>query len=149
MAKISYLISGCLAGLCCRYDGESHPQFKCIDIVKQGEGIVACPEQLGGLAVPRTPSSIVGGDGFDVLDGKAEVLSEDGENRTRFFMKGAHEFLKILRLAGVGTVILKEKSPSCGVRKIYSGEDLVEGCGVTTALLLREGYQVLSSEQFE
>ena len=149
MAKISYLISGCLAGLCCRYDGASRPQFKCIDLVKCGEGIVACPEQLGGLATPRTPSSIVGGDGFNVLDGKAEVLSVDGENRTHYFIKGAHEFLKILRSAGVDKIIMKEKSPSCGVKKIYEGDRLVEGCGVTTALLLREGYHVLSSEEFE
>jgi len=92
-------------------------------------------------------SQIVGGDGFDVLSGKARVISEDGLDVTECFLRGAEEVLCLARLAGVRRVIFKDKSPSCGVRRIYRGKRLVKGCGVTTALLLREGFEVESTEE--
>ena len=147
--KERFLISGCLIGLCCRYDCTSRSHAKCTELFRSGQGHAVCPEQLGGLASPRTPSVITGGNGFDVLDDKARVLSIDGEDRTRCFIQGAQETLKLAHLLGVKRAILKEKSPSCGVKKIYHGDDLVEGCGVTAALLIQEGFQVISSEDVE
>jgi uncharacterized protein YbbK (DUF523 family) len=144
-----FLFSGCLAGVCCRYDGASRPLPQCIEKVRSGNGFVVCPEQLGGLPTPRTPSMIEHGDGFDVLDDKVRVLSKDGEDHTSQFLKGAKETLKLARLWNIDKVILKEKSPSCGVKLIYHGDDLVEGYGVTAALLKREGFTVISSEEFD
>ncbi len=141
------LVSGCLVGLRCRYDGRRLPHTAVQKIVSQGEGIVVCPEQLGGLPTPRVMSQIVGGDGFDVLSGKARVISEDGLDVTECFLRGAEEVLCLARLAGVRRVIFKDKSPSCGVRRIYRGKRLVKGCGVTTAFLLREGFEVESTEE--
>jgi len=149
MKSERFLFSGCLVGLCCRYDGASRPLPQCIEMIRSGNGFVVCPEQLGGLSTPRTPSMIEKGDGFNVLDGKARVLSKDGEDRTDQFLKGAKETLKIARLWNIDKVILKEKSPSCGVKLIYHGDDLVEGCGVTAASLKRDGFVVISSEEFE
>ena len=147
--KERFLISGCLIGLCCRYDGSSRPHSGCIEPFRHGQGHAVCPEQLGGLASPRTPSVIEGGDGFNVLAGKARVISIDGEDRTGCFIKGAQKTLKLAKTLGIKKAVLKEKSPSCGVKKIYHGDCLVEGCGVTTALLIREGFLVRSSEEIE
>lgn len=81
MSQDVILVSGCLAGLGCRYDGKRLCLQETVrKIVAQGRGIVVCPEQLGGLPTPRAASQIVGGDGFDVFHGKARVISEDGIN---------------------------------------------------------------------
>lgn len=98
---------------------------------------------MGGLPTPRVPSQIVGGDGFDVLRGKAKVISEHGSDVTEHFLRGAEETLRLAQLVGVSKVIFKERSPSCGVKKIYREDQLINGCGVTTALLLREGIEVV------
>lgn len=136
------LISGCLAGLRCRYDGKllTYPAVR--EMIESARIVIVCPEQLGGLATPRPASQIVGGNGFDVLSGKARVISEDGRDVTENFIRGAEETLHIARLVDAEKVILKERSPSCGVRKIYRKDQLIDGSGVTTALLIREGYKV-------
>jgi len=111
-------------------------------MIESARIVIVCPEQLGGLATPRPASQIVGGNGFDVLSGKARVISEDGRDVTENFIRGAEETLHIARLVDAEKVILKERSPSCGVRKIYRKDQLIDGSGVTTALLIREGYKV-------
>jgi len=147
MKKSLILVSGCLAGLHCRYDGKKSSSAAVQELIRRGEGIVVCPEQLGGLPTPRADSKIVGGDGFDVLSGKAKVISEEGIDVTEQFIGGARETLRLARLVGAKRVIFKERSPSCGVKKIYRGEEIVDGCGVTTALLLREGFEVTAAEE--
>lgn len=138
------LVSGCLVGLRCRYDGECAPdQF----ILKNGvrkHYLVVCPEQLGGLPTPRKRSQIVGGDGTDVLSGKARVIMEDGQDVTEQFLRGARETLMLVRLFDIKKAFLKDKSPSCGVQEIYHGTQLMKGYGVTTALLIHEGVEVES-----
>ncbi len=133
------LISGCLVGLRCRYDGACVPdQF----IQKNGvqvHYVVVCPEQLGGLPTPRKRSQIVGGDGTDVLLGKARVIMEDGRDVTKQFLKGAEETLMLVQLFDIKKAFFKDKSPSCGVKQIYHGTKLINGYGVTTALLIQEG----------
>ena len=140
------LVSACLAGIPCRYDGQSKPDERIKEMVKRGEAKVFCPETLGGLKIPRVPSEIVGGDGDDVLDGQAKVLSRDGEDRTAHFIAGARATLELCRKHGVTEVWLKAKSPSCGVGRIYDGTfsgTLRPGDGVTAALLRRNGVKVV------
>ncbi len=146
MKKLPVLVSSCLAGLHCRYDGKESSNATVQELVKRGEGIVVCPEQLGGLPTPRAPANIIGGDGFDVLSGKAKVISEEGIDVTKQFIRGAVETLRLARLVGARKAIFKERSPSCGVKKIYKGKEVVNGCGVTTALLLKKGFEVTAIE---
>lgn len=115
------------------------------------KAIHACPELLGGLNVPREPAEIIGGDGFDVLDGQAKVLTAGNKDVTAAFVKGAEATLKILLTENIDTVILKANSPSCGNNQIYDGTfsgTKKQGVGVTTALLIRNGIKVLSEQDY-
>jgi len=143
------IVSACLAGMCTRYNGKSKPNAKVMVMLAAGEAIAVCPEQLGGLPVPRPPSEIKGGDGAKVLDRKAKVLDCNGENVTKQFIRGANETLKIAKECGAKEAILAARSPSCGCGKIYDGKfhgNLKDGDGVTTALLKRNGIKVMTEE---
>jgi len=141
------VVSACLAGVRCRYDGLSKGRGEFERLVAEGKAILVCPEQLGGLPTPRVPMEIRGGDGGDVLDGKARVVDEDGTDRTAEMVRGAEEALRIARLAGADEAILKERSPSCGVRAIVRSGDTVAGSGVAAALFARAGIPVRSDEE--
>ena len=139
------IISACLAGIPCRYDGKSVPDAECLELVAKGLAISACPEVLGGLTFPREPCEIVGGDGWDVLAGRARVLNAKGEDKTEEFVWGAKKFLDYLQIKGADMVYLKAKSPSCGVGTIYDGTfsgNLKAGNGVTAALLIQNGIKI-------
>jgi uncharacterized protein YbbK (DUF523 family) len=143
------LCSACLLGVRCRYDGKSKANEKVLALSKQEALIPVCPEQLGGQATPRPDAQIRGGDGSDVLDGRARVIESDGNDVTRYFVDGAHEVLNIARLYTIKKAILKQKSPSCGCGKIFDGtfsKTLITGDGVTTALLKNNGIEVISEE---
>jgi uncharacterized protein YbbK (DUF523 family) len=140
------LISACLAGIPCRYDGQAKGSAVMMELEKSGQVRTFCPETLGGLEIPRVPSEIVGGDGNDVLDGKAKVMSRDGVDVTAAFIRGAEAVLALCRKFGVDEVLLKSKSPSCGVGRIYDGSftgTLHSGDGVTAALLKRNSIIVV------
>ncbi|MGM9986764.1 MAG: DUF523 domain-containing protein [Bacillaceae bacterium] len=144
------LISACLIGENVRYDGRNNLRLNLKQMVEKGEAVVVCPEVLGGLAIPREPAEIVGGNGEDVLDGKCKVRTISGEDVTDAFLKGAYETLSIAKQHGVTKAILKEKSPSCGSNRIYNGEHngiVINGFGITTALLRRNGIEVISEEE--
>ena len=96
--------------------------------------IPVCPEQLGGLATPRTAADMVGGDGHDVLAGKAKVLNREGIDVTNQFIRGAKQCLAIAQAQGIETAFLKAKSPSCGLQPKI---------GVTAALLTQHGIRVI------
>lgn len=141
------VISACLLGVCCRYDGGHSRNELAIKHHETHELIPVCPEELGGLPTPRQPVEIVGGDGGDVLDSKAKVLTADGTDVTKAFLKGAYHALKTAQLHKVTRVVLKARSPSCGCGNIYDGSfsrTLTPGDGVTTALLKRHGIEVIS-----
>ncbi|WP_457568506.1 DUF523 domain-containing protein [Desulfurobacterium sp.] len=148
------VISMCLLGTGCRYDGKSL-SWEGLELVANRFFILpVCPEQLGGLPTPRPPAKIETGDGFTVLDGKSRVLTvEEKTDVTPNFIKGAEEALRIANLfrENVKAVILKEKSPSCGVKSIYNfkSDSLKPGKGVTAALFIKNGYRVLSSDELE
>ncbi|WP_156204683.1 DUF523 domain-containing protein [Candidatus Syntrophocurvum alkaliphilum] len=146
------LISACLCGINCKYDGKSnyHPLF--VELFKKGEVIPVCPEQLGGLTTPRTPSEIKNGTGIDVLyNNKTKVITKDTKDVTAKFIKGAYETLNIAKLLDIDTAIFKSRSPSCGMGNVYDGSfsgKLIKGDGVTTALLKENKINVINNEEY-
>jgi len=144
------LISACLLGIKCSWNGQDiYRSDKAIALLNSEKLIPICPEQLGGLSTPRAPQEIRGGTGEDVLDGKCKVLNIDGEDVTQKFIAGAVETLKIARLFHIEEFIGKSRSPSCGCGNIYDGtfsRKLIDGDGVTTALLKRNGIRVITEE---
>lgn len=140
------ICSACLIGSKCRYDGEAREDARVKDRYEAGELKAVCPECLAKLSIPRCPSEIVGGDGADVLDGRARVLAQDGSDRTAEFIEGAKKVLEAARRSGAKRAYLKSKSPSCGCGRIYDGtfsSALRGGDGVTAALLKRHGIEVI------
>ena len=107
------------------------------------------PEQLGGLSTPRSAAEIVGGDGHDVLAGKARVVNRDGIDVSQQFIRGAQAVGELARFGGVKVAILQERSPSCGTTQIYDGTfsgQLRSGQGVTGARLALLGLVVRPQE---
>ena len=139
------IVSACLVGVNCRFDGKNKSSEELIEAFKRGKLIPLCPEQLGGLPTPRAPSKIVDGDGYDVLDGRTRVVNQRSEDVTENFIRGAREVLKIAKILNVKEAILESRSPSCGCGRIYdeSSGELIEGDGVLTALLKRKGIRVI------
>jgi len=137
------VVSACLAGVKCRYDGGSCEVPEIVQLLREGMAVPVCPEQLGGLPTPRPRSEISSGSGEDVLDGRSKVVSEDGRDLTAEFIRGAHEALRIARLFGAERAIFKRRSPSCGCGEIYLEGSLKPGNGVTAALFMREGIEVV------
>ena len=139
------LVSACLCGKPCRYDGRSVPNEAVCAHANNDEMLQACPEIMGGLFTPRSPAEIIGGDGTDVLDDKAFVRNQQGENVTQAFILGAQKALMLCLDHGITQAILKAKSPSCGCGQIYDGTfsgRLIPGDGVTAALLKQNGIVV-------
>jgi uncharacterized protein YbbK (DUF523 family) len=139
------LVSACLIGVNCNFKAQNWLNPKLCAAFLKGDYFPVCPEVLGGLTVPRVPAEIVGGDGADVLDGKAKVLNLDGADVTEQFLKGAYVTLEIARSVGADEAALIEKSPSCGCGEIFDGtfkEKFKKGDGVTVALLKRNGLNV-------
>ncbi len=143
------LVSACLVGVNCRYDGTNIQNVDLLEKIKEEEFVPVCPEQLGGLLTPRPRATIVSGTGKEVITGKAKVIDINGKDVTGEFLKGAHETLKIAHLKKVETAILKEKSPSCGMEFTNSDFKKVGGSGVFAALLKREGIKILSENNFK
>ncbi len=140
--KASILVSACLLGTPCRYDGKSQPCQTVIELARECELVPVCPEQLGGLPTPRTPSEVQ-------PDGR--VLDAAGNDNTRAFQTGARKALEIAREHGCDRAILKENSPSCGVHRIYDGSfsgTLAPGMGKTAALLSQSGIALASESEF-
>ena len=144
MKKEKILISACLVGHNCRYDGKNKPLKNLAEYASNSELVPVCPEVEGGLSVPRPKAWIKSGTGADVLKGKAIVVDEHGHDLTANFIAGAKHTLELARANNVETAILKSKSPSCGRGKIYNSEEMVNGAGVTAELLLRHGIEVIT-----
>ena len=141
------LCSACLMGVQCTYDDDTNVSEDVLALLKNEILIPVCPEQLGGLSTPREGSGLMG-DGADVLDGKAKVVSESGKDVTANFIKGAQEVLRLAKLMGIKEAILKQESPSCGCERVYRGpvDGVAEWDGVAAALLRRNGIAVMSEE---
>lgn len=137
------LVSACLLGVRSRHNGNAARAETLIEKRNECAYVPVCPEQLGGLPTPRPKAYLAGGDGADVLDGKARVVTEEGEDVTAQFIRGAQEVLNLAVALGVRKAILKEKSPSCGVALTQQETGLTEGTGVTAALLARHGIELV------
>lgn len=153
--KKRILISACLLGFDCNYKGScakeytENPAFW-NNVIEAYEVIPICPEQQGGLPTPRIPSELLGPPEA-VLASGARVISKEGLDVTNNFVKGAQEALRIAKLARVSFAVLKSRSPSCGKNRIYDGTFsgvLIDGSGITVALLEKNGVQVLSENEF-
>lgn len=139
MKKTKKLISACLLGIKCRWDGKEKTNEKAINLAQKEFLIPICPEQLGGLSTPRDPAEQRGN----------KVFSKDGKDVTDNFKRGASQVLKLAKCLNIQEVILKQKSPSCGCGKIYDGtfsDKIIKGDGVTAALLKKNGIKVITEE---
>lgn len=136
------LVSACLLGVNCRYDGTGQMKEKIKKLMSDHQLVPVCPELLGGLKTPRCPAERQGN----------RVVTREGEDVTAAYRRGAEETLKLGKLFGCSGAILKERSPSCGCGKIYDGtftKTLTDGDGVTAALLKAYGIPVFGDEHLE
>ncbi len=134
------LVSACLLGAACRYDGCAKPMPEIQKLMARHILIPVCPEIFGGMSTPRPPCELVGG----------KVLTRAGADMTAFYEKGAAETLKFARLFGCRAALLKENSPSCGSGRIYDGSFsgvLKDGYGVTADLLRRENIRIYGEHE--
>jgi uncharacterized protein YbbK (DUF523 family) len=137
--KEKILVSACLLGINCKYDGTSNKNEKILKLAKNYILIPVCPEILGGLPPPREPAEQKG----------KRAITKSGKDVTKYFEKGAKEVLKIAKILKIKKVILKQKSPSCGCGKIFDGTfsgKLIKGGGITTKVLKKSGIKVFSEE---
>lgn len=143
------LVSACLMGWHCRYDGNScySPILFSYAYKYKWSLVPVCPEVLGGLGIPRDPAMIVGGSANDVWEGKARVINRLSKDVTKFFLAGANKALKIAIRTGCAFAVLKEKSPSCGTKMVKSQKgELIKGKGITAQLLTDNGIKIVSDE---
>jgi len=157
-ATSSLLVSACLAGDACRYDGTAKPSSSATALLtvleEKGLAIVkCCPECAGGLATPRAPAEIEPGfTADDVLAGRGRVLTQKGDDVTAAYVKGAQAALSLCEEHHVRLALLKARSPSCGAADVYDGTfsgQLLPGCGVTAALLQKHGIRIMDEEDAE
>lgn len=139
------LVSACLLGLRCRYDGSSRT-LRSLSKVSDITIIPVCPEQLGGLSTPRPRAYLAGGDGGAVIEGAAQVIDAQGRDVTGAFLLGAAQACRIARILRVRYAILKERSPSCGTHRVHVGGRVCDGLGVTAAMLRRQGVIVVNED---
>ncbi|PIK16091.1 DUF523 domain-containing protein [Halobacteriovorax sp. JY17] len=129
------IVSACLAGLNCRYDGDNKRREDIVEMVKRGEAIPVCPEQLGGLSTPREPAEAV----------EEKVLTINGRDVTFEYSRGADEAFLITQMSGATEALLKSKSPMCGVGSVYDGSftgTMKNDDGIFTKLLKKAGIKV-------
>jgi uncharacterized protein YbbK (DUF523 family) len=138
------LVSACLLGRACRYDGR-HNQDPALRRELERDGVEAvpfCPEEEGGLGTPRPAAWIEAGDAQAVLEDSQRVVTDAGHDVTEAFVEGARGALERCRERDIRRAYLKERSPSCGVHSTHVDGALVEGPGVTAAMLARAGIEV-------
>ena len=132
-------VSACLLGHNCKYNGSNNRNQAVLDYVASHDVVPVCPEQLGGLPIPRVPAEIVDG----------VVTNAEGECVDAAFRRGARRALDAVQQAGAKLAILQPRSPSCGVHQVYDGSFsgiLIEGEGVFAALLRENGIQALEPD---
>ena len=140
MEKI--IVSACLLGDKCRYDGHSNYTPLIKDLKEKYEVIVICPEVNGGLSTPRIPSEIKG----------ERVINKKGKDVTKYFDKGVDYVMTVVKYFNIRKAVLKEKSPSCGVHNIYDGTHtgkVIEGQGWLTRRLLELGVEIYNENEIE
>ena len=134
------MVSACLAGENCKYNGGNNRNEKVLHLMADNEVITVCPEQMGGLPTPRVPSEIKDG----------VVTAKDGRMVDKEFRAGAAKCLEIAMCEQPDLIVLQSRSPSCGVKQRYDGTftgTLVDGSGVTAQLLMKHGFRCIDVEE--
>jgi uncharacterized protein YbbK (DUF523 family) len=140
------LISACLAGINCKYNGENNADLGITELLQTGKALPVCPEVLGGLEIPRPACEQV-----NKLDGTHHIMTIDGTDVTEAFEHGAHRTLAICKAADITEAILQERSPSCGKDQIYDGTfsgKLIQGNGRAAQVLLDHGIKVYTKDEW-
>ena len=150
---MKFLISPCLIGIKTRWNETCDEIEELTDLVRSGQAVFMCPEQIGGLPTPREPSETEPGKtAKDVLDGRAKVFTDTGKDVTREFVVGAERILEFCQEMGVEVAILKAHSPSCGSVKTYDGtftETIIPGKGIAAELLEQNGIKVYNEKNYQ
>ena len=160
------MVSACLAGENCKYNGGNNRNEKVLRLMADNEAITVCPEQMGGLMTPRVPAEVCSVKKQQMEHGEMttaaaetdsadecmerRVLAKDGTDVTEQFQRGAQEALKLAQLFGCKCAVLKSRSPSCGSGVIYDGTftgTKIAGDGITAELLKEYGIKVFSEEK--
>lgn len=137
------LVSACLVGINCKYNGGNNFNPKILELVKAGEAIFVCPEQLGGLTTPRLPAEI------RYINNKLHVIDKNGNDVTTEYFRGANGVLKLAKELDIKKAILKSKSPACGYKNIYDGNftnTLINNNGILAQILIDNDIEVVSSD---
>ncbi|GAB7087538.1 DUF523 domain-containing protein [Marinifilum fragile] len=140
------IVSSCLAGVKCRYDGNDNLVAEIKELVLSGKAIALCPEELGGLSTPRTPCEIV------KENNQLKVMTKDRVDCTAQFLLGAEKVAEIAKILDCKQAILKANSPSCGFGMIYDGSftgNKTKGNGLTAELLSKQGVQIKNEMNFK
>ena len=135
---MKYLVSACLIGENCKYNGGNNLDKSVMEFLKDKEYIKVCPECLGGLTTPRVPSEII----------NHKVVNNEGIDVTKEYQLGAKKTFEIAKENNCQCAIFKSRSPSCGCGEIYDGtfsKQVIKGDGVTTKLLKENGIMVISN----
>ena len=134
------LVSACLLGQCCKYNGGHNYDPKVEKFLKDKIPVAICPEAMAGLGIPRTPIEIVNG----------VLLDRHGNNVHSQVRKAVERVLELARKEQIALAVLKSRSPTCGVRQVYDGTfsgTLIDGAGVLAQALMDAGMQVLDAEE--
>ena len=140
MNQYEYLMSACLCGFHCRYDGNEKQNDRCKALYEKGKAVLICPEVMGGLTTPRLPSELHGN----------QVVQNNGVDVSEQFHRGAKQALQIAKSLQITKAILKDGSPSCGSSIIYDGSftgQTIAGEGVCAKLLREHGIQVINENE--
>jgi uncharacterized protein YbbK (DUF523 family) len=148
MKRAPIVVSACLLGKRCRYNGEDRDNPGVRRFLKGKNYVAVCPEKLAGWGVPRPPVEFRGGGAEKVIEGRAKIVSNEGADLTSGLMKAVTKAVERATSLGAEEAILKEKSPSCGVTKVYRDGRLVRGEGLFTHGLKRRGIAVRSEANF-
>ena len=147
------LMSPCLVGINTRWDESCEEISELVELVKSGQAVFLCPEQLGGLTTPREPAETEPGKtAKDILKGDGRVLTNTGKDVTKQFATGAQRILEFCQKMGIEIAILKSDSPSCGSIQTYDGtfsDTKIPGKGITAELLAQNGIKVYNEKNFQ
>ena len=137
MTKI--LVSGCLLGENCKYNGGNNYNPRIVEFLKDKEVISICPEMMAGMGCPRNPIEIVDG-----------VLTDcHGKNVDSLIRKSVMEIMERIRDEEIQCAVLQSRSPTCGVNQVYDGTfsgKLIPGSGIFAKSLMDAGYLVIDVE---
>jgi len=147
--RVEYVISACLLGIPCRWNQKKRINKKALNVFLKGKAIVLCPEIMAGLPTPRAACEIRGGDGKDVLKGKAKIVDKTGRNYTKMILKGSKDALDVVKKYKIKKAILRRGSPTCGTPYIFSGnfsKRKKRGQGVFATLLKQHGIKITGTK---